>query len=95
MDNKRCFKIAKALSDPHRLEVLQKIAMMKETSYSTLADKAPVTQATISRHLKILFDADLIDARKDGQQSFFRINHDVIKKYFENTERKLRVPGAI
>ncbi len=95
MDNKGYFKIAKALSDPQRLEVLEKIATRKETSCGALADDAPVSQATISHHIKILFDANLIDVRKEGQQRFVSINHDVIREYFENTARKLSVPEAI
>lgn len=57
-------KIAKALADPRRFEVFEKIAQAgDEMCCGSISECFPVSQATISHHLKELTDAGLIEPR--------------------------------
>jgi ArsR family transcriptional regulator len=60
-------KLTKALADPTRFHLLQTIAGSGETSCGELVRQFPVAQATISRHLKILAEAGLVEVRCEGQ----------------------------
>jgi DNA-binding transcriptional ArsR family regulator len=52
-------------------------------------DHLAVTQPTVAHHLAILRDADLVDVRHEGKQTFYRLNQaritaccDVLKQIF-------------
>jgi ArsR family transcriptional regulator len=63
----RVAAVAKALSDPTRLELLLAIAMVAEKSCAGLCRDVAVSQATVSHHLKILVAAGLVAVRRNGQ----------------------------
>jgi ArsR family transcriptional regulator len=65
--------IAKALSDRTRLELLLAIALVEERSCAELVRAFPVSQATISHHLKILVGAGLVAVRRSGQFHHYRV----------------------
>jgi ArsR family transcriptional regulator len=60
-------KITKALADPTRFRILQTIANARESCCGELARDFPITQATVSQHLKVLTDAGLVEPRRQGQ----------------------------
>ena len=87
-------RIAKALADPRRFEVLETIAAAKdECAYARICDRIPVTKATISHHLKELVQAGLVDTQRDGQYVHTRIRPGVIEAYTAELAR--RVGGAV
>jgi ArsR family transcriptional regulator len=65
--------VAKALSDRTRLELLLAIAMVPEHSCAELVRAFPVSQATVSHHLKILVAAGLVTVRRSGQFHHYRV----------------------
>ena len=67
METKSLVKIAKALSDPSRLRLLQEIARAPEVPCTSLFAVVPVSQPTMSHHLKVLEEAGLIAIRKEGR----------------------------
>ena len=69
----------KALSDPIRREILN---LLKHTSLSAgeIVDHFPVTGASISRHLSVLKEADLIRDRRDGKFIYYEINTSVLEE---------------
>lgn len=67
MDLQQVVKIAKALSDPTRLQIYQRIAVSPDTICSDFVSHCDVSPATISHHLRVLNDARLIETRRDGQ----------------------------
>ena len=69
----RVASVAKALSDPTRLELLLAIAMVPEHSCAELVEAFPVSQATVSHHLKILGAAGLVSVRRSGQFHHYRV----------------------
>ncbi len=69
----------KALSDPIRREILN---MLKDGRMSAgeITDHFPVTGASISRHLSVLKDADLVRDKREGQFIFYELNASVLEE---------------
>jgi len=72
-ESERAVRVAKALSDPTRYELLRRIAAAREINCRDLTVLFRVSQATVSHHLKILTDAGLVRARREGQFHFFSV----------------------
>jgi ArsR family transcriptional regulator, arsenate/arsenite/antimonite-responsive transcriptional repressor len=60
-------RVSKALADPTRLKIYEKIACCPDTFCGTLVEELGLSPATISHHLKVLADANLIEMRREGQ----------------------------
>jgi len=71
-------RVAKALGDPTRFRMLRAISGRGEVSCQDLTELFHLAQATISHHLKVLTDAGLVSARKEGQFHFYRVHRDAI-----------------
>lgn len=69
----------KALSDPARREILE---MLKKGPLSAgeIGAHFDMTGATISYHLKILKQADLIFERKEKNYIFYQLNTSVLEE---------------
>jgi ArsR family transcriptional regulator len=88
-DSRQLAAIAKALADPHRLEILQRIAESKEAPTCTcVRDWMGLAPATISHHLKELESAGLVTLERDGKFARISIRRDVLRAY-TNRLRKL------
>lgn len=64
----------KALSHPARLAILQTLARRGTCICGEIVDVMPLSQATVSQHLKILKNANLITGEIEGQRSCYCIN---------------------
>ena len=82
-------RIAKALADDQRFEILEAIAGAQELSCKALVDRFPVTQATVSHHLRELLTAGLVAVRQDGQLRLYRSRPEVLEEYLAQLERRL------
>ena len=67
--------VAKALSHPHKLELLELLAQ-RERSVEALAKVAGLTVANTSRHLQQLRRAGLVVSRKEGLYVFYQVADD-------------------
>jgi DNA-binding transcriptional ArsR family regulator len=69
------------LSVPHTLEVLAEPRRRRildrlregETSVGALVEEIGSSQPLISKHLRVLRDAGLVDVRTDGQRRLYRV----------------------
>ena len=68
----------KALSDPIRREILE---MLKggRMSAGDISGHFNVTGASISRHLSVLKEADLIRDEREGKYIFYELNTSVLE----------------
>ena len=51
-------------------------AGLAELSVGELVDAVGATQPTVSKHLKVLRDADIVRVREEGQHRYYRLNPD-------------------
>ena len=69
----------KALSDPIRREILN-LLKKGRMSAGDIVDKFEVTGASISRHLSVLKDADLIRDKREGKHIYYELNASVLEE---------------
>ena len=69
----------KALSDPIRREILN-LLKAGRMSAGDIAGHFPVTDASISRHLSVLKEADLIRDTREGKFIFYDLNASVLEE---------------
>ena len=67
MDRSQIEKISKALADATRLKIFEAISANKQMNCGEIVSMRGVTPATVSHHLKILSEAELIACRREGQ----------------------------
>ena len=94
MDVEQFQRIAKALADPRRFEILEHIAQRAEVGCRRLCGCFPVRQATISHHLKELASAGLVESRRDGQFVYYRIRPAVLDDYMSELRRRMAVTAV-
>ena len=71
----------KALSHPDRLKI---VSLLINTEYTvqSLSKKLGIPQSTLSQHLTVLRDRDLVDYRKDGQYSLYRLRNNNVSELY-------------
>ena len=69
----------RALADPTRREILE-LLKTGRLSAGEIVDHFSVTGASISRHLSILKDADLIRDTREGKFIYYELNASVLEE---------------
>ncbi len=69
----------RALADPIRREILN-LLKSGRLSAGEIADHFPVTGASISRHLSVLKEADLIRDTREGKFIYYDLNASVLEE---------------
>ena len=79
---KQLEKISKALGDVNRLRILQHISKKGGCGQcADINDIIELTQPSISHHIKILVEAGLIEAEKEGRNHKYNLNEQLLKEY--------------
>src|SRR5829696_2220641 len=79
-------RIAKALADARRLAIVERIAACGDAACQNLCEEFPISQPTMSHHLRLLVDVGLIEMRRDGQYAYYRLRTDVVEAYVTTLE---------
>ncbi len=69
----------RALADPIRREILN-LLKKGRLSAGEIVEHFPVTAASISRHLSVLKEADLIRDTREGKFIFYELNASVLEE---------------
>lgn len=69
----------KALADPIRRDILNMLKTGR-LSAGEISERFPVTAASISRHLSVLKDADLVRDTRQGQHIIYELNASVLEE---------------
>lgn len=67
-----------ALADPTRRKILEMLSA-KDMAAGEIADNFNMTKPSISHHLSILKNADLVSSEKQGQNNIYSINTTVFQ----------------
>jgi DNA-binding transcriptional ArsR family regulator len=62
-----------ALADRHRRTLLETLARRETATQSELAAELPVTRQAVAKHLAALAEAGLVEARREGRESRYRL----------------------
>ena len=93
---------AKAIADETRQKIMGECCCCW-LSVNEIVEKVGFTQPTISHHLAILRDADLVHIREEGKQTFYSLNQDhvalccgqVMLKFAPESETTIKLEQAI
>jgi ArsR family transcriptional regulator, arsenate/arsenite/antimonite-responsive transcriptional repressor len=82
LDGRQVALISKALADPKRFEMLEKIGESKEApTCSCVREWSGLSAATVSHHLKELENAGLIHMERDGKFAYITLRREVLRAY--------------
>ena len=62
-----------AIAEPRRRQILELIAA-DERSVGEIADELELGQPSVSKHLQVLLNVDLVTMRRDGRRTLYRTN---------------------
>lgn len=68
-------EFAKAIADETRQQIMR-LCCCRELSVSEIVEKTSVSQPTVSHHLAILRDVDLVTVRSEGKQTYYTLNQE-------------------
>ncbi|EDO1241676.1 winged helix-turn-helix transcriptional regulator [Listeria monocytogenes] len=86
MDYLRLSKIMKAIAEPNRLQILDMISTGEKCACDIL-DDFNFTQPTLSHHMKVLIEAGIVKARKDGKWQYYSLITENIEEFQELTNQ--------
>ena len=66
-------EIFSALADPTRRFVVETLATRGDATATELAAELPVTRQAVTKHLAALGEAGLVDARRSGRETRYRL----------------------
>lgn len=73
-------EVFKALADPTRREILRLLRSGERTAGELSAHfEAKMSKPSVSHHFAVLKAADLISARREGQQIYYALNTTVMQ----------------
>ncbi len=75
-------KVFKALDDPTRRKILD-LLRVQDLNAGDIGSHFEMAGATMSHHLKILLDAELVSCDKAGQQRVYSLNTTVFQSVLE------------
>ena len=81
-------KIAKAMAHPSRLLMLD-LLQKEEMCVGDLTKQVGADQSTVSKHLAVLKDVGLVDVRKEGALSYYRVTCGCLDGFFSCMETVL------
>jgi len=73
--------LCKALCHPARLKIIEYLKQVNQCVCGKIVDILPLAQSTVSQHLKILKEADLIHGEVDGPRICYCLNQEVFNKF--------------
>lgn len=86
-------RVFKAFCDENRLKILEQLRIGEKCACDLL-DDLRVTQSTLSHHMKLLCDADIVKGRKDGKWVYYSLNFDGIERMKKLLEQQLNVTNV-
>jgi len=82
-----CITAMKALGEENRLRILRML-LKKQCSVNEIAETLGITQYNVSKHLRVLSEAGLLDKEKQGQQRLYALASD-FSSHLENNNNVL------
>ena len=82
-----CISALRALGEESRLRILR-LLLDRPRNVTELAETLELTTYNVSKHLRVLKQAGLVDCTKDGQQRFYGVAAD-LRQHLQHHENVL------
>ena len=86
--------LAKAIGHPARVAILETLSKRNDCVCGDLVDELPLSQSTVSQHLKELKTAGLIKGNIDGPSVCYCIDQDAWSEAYHLLTRFFKQPGT-
>ena len=92
MEEKKITELFKAFSDENRIRVLRML-QSGERCACELLEELEVSQPTLSHHMKILCEAGVVEARKDGKWMHYTLSAEGTKLALDTLKQLITPRG--
>jgi DNA-binding transcriptional ArsR family regulator len=72
-----------AIADATRRALLLRLATEGEKNVSELLEQFPISQPAVSKHLRILREAQLVRSRKEGRERLYKIQASKLREVYD------------
>lgn len=79
----------KALADENRLKIMLSL-QSGEKCACVLGEELNISQSTLSHHMRLLCDSNLVNGRKDGKWMYYSISPDGTERFMEMLSEYLK-----
>ena len=90
MDEYDLVKVFKALADKTRQDIIEMLGE-EEMNVSDICSEFRISQPTVSHHLNILKNCDLVDYRKEGKNIYYYVRQEVVNDVFGRVVKKMHI----
>ena len=77
--------VFKALNDPIRRKILELLKKKGDLSAGEIADHFNITKPSISHHLDLLKQAELVEVMREGQFLYYSLNTTIVDELLQWT----------
>jgi DNA-binding transcriptional ArsR family regulator len=84
-------RLAKAICHPARITVLTHLYENGKSSFKDIAENIPLARPTISQHMRILRDTELVIADQEPPNTFYELNTMKCEDYFICMEKLVAI----
>ena len=86
-------KVFVALGDEHRQRILLTFEKGERLTVGQIAEVVTLSRPAVSHHLKILRQAGVLDAQREGREVYLRINREVLEETLATVLDYVRTEG--
>jgi ArsR family transcriptional regulator len=79
--SERLAHLCKALAHPIRLQIVQFLSSVDACVCGDIVNLLPLAQSTVSQHLKILKEAELVQGEIDGPRTCYCLNRKTLELF--------------
>lgn len=79
-DEQALAAFAKALSHPARIAIVRTLADCDSCICGEIVEVLPLSQSTVSQHLKALKEAGIVQGAVEGVRTCYCLNHDFLQR---------------
>jgi DNA-binding transcriptional ArsR family regulator len=73
----------RVLGDPNRLRIIQTLMAAGELNVGELVDRLEMSQANVSKHLRLLLEADVVMRRPEGTAAYYSVSDPSVERLCE------------
>jgi ArsR family transcriptional regulator len=82
--------LAKAISHPARISILKILARKENCNCNDLVEQLPLSQSTVSQHLKELKNCGLINGTVRGTSNIYSVNRVMLKEFQSEFKKMIK-----
>ena len=96
MTDEHLAEVAKALAHPARVEIIEQFEECRPHIAGEIVDECSLAQSTVSEHLRILREAEILFVTRDGPRSWYCLRRSVLREFAARVHmlaERSEVPG--